>query len=421
MFSSLIEGIDAIGVLDSRGRPTVRATVHLNDGSIGTATAPSGPLPSKHECVEIRDNGSAFSGLGVERALETIRKRIAPALRGYSAIDQSLVDRTLIDLDGTPLRANLGVNAMVAVSMAVCRAGAAVEGVPLWKHLLQREFIGNPIPIFTLLSVAPNVDSALRVQEILAIPHGPSTESDRVRCGAEVYAALAGQFDQLHMDTAVANEGGLILRGGNLMVALTLVCDAIEAAGYKPGFDVSLGIEAAADGFRNDDGTYGPELGLRLSSSDLCEWWQDVVHEYPIALVEDPFANDDFEGWWTITQELGKRLIIVGDDLFATNSDRIARGIRNHLANAVILKPNQIGTVTETIHAWRTAFAAGYRSIVSHRAGDSADTFIADLAFGLGSDYLKAGAPVRAERTEKYNRLLEIEREAGSVPRACAS
>lgn len=415
MLSSLIEFIDAIAVLDSRGRPTVRATVHLNDGSIGTATAPSGPLLSKHECVEMRDNGSAFSGLGVERAVETIRRRIAPALRGYSALDQSLVDRTLVDLDGTPLRANLGVNAMVAVSMAVCRAGAAVEGIPLWKHLLQREFIGSPIPIFTLLSVAPNVDSALRVQEILAIPHGPSAESERVRCGAEVYATLAGQFDQLHMDTAVGNEGGLILRGGNLTLALTLACDAIDAAGYKPGVDVSLGIEAGANSFRNDDETYSPELGPRLSSSDLFEWWRDVVHEYPVALIEDPFADDDFEGWWTITHELGKQVIIAGDDLFTTNADRIAHGIRNHLANAVILKPNQIGTVTETIHAWRTAHAAEYRSIVSHRAGESVDTFIADLAFGLGSDYLKAGAPARAERTEKYNRLLEIEREAGSV------
>lgn len=412
MLSPLIEVIDAIAVLDSRGYPTVRAAVQLNDGSMGIATAPSGPLNAAHECIELRDNEKAFSGRGVEHAVEIIRKRIAPALRGYSAIDQSLVDRALIDLDGTPVRTNLGTNAMVAVSMAVCRAGAAAQGVSLWEHLLQREFISSPVPVFTLLNAAPQTDS-IRVQEILAVPHGLASERDRVRCGAEVYAALAAQFDQLHMDKSVGNEGGLLLRGGSLDLALTLSCDAIESAGYNPGFDVSIGIEAAANGFRNEDGTYGPEVGLHLTPSELVVWWRELVQAHPITFVEDPFANVDFEGWRKITQELGERIVIAGDDIFVTNAERIRRGVCNHLANAVVLKPSQIGTVTGTIHAWRTAKDAGYRTIASHRAGDSADPFIADLAFGLGADYLKAGAPARAERTEKYNRLLEIERESG--------
>lgn len=405
-----IEKIDALMVLDSRGRPTVRVLVQLSDGSAAAATAPSGASTGSKERAELRDGAREFHGRGVDRAIENVRRKIAPLLYGTSPFELANVDHAMIDLDGTPDRSNLGANAMVAVSMAVARAAAVSQKRPLWRFLSVCR-PGHPIPLFNVINGGAHAAGGLRIQECMIVPHGLSTAYGRIRCGAEVYDSLRRRFSDRGLPTSVGDEGGFVYRGGGLEDALSLLKKAIEDAGYQPGIDASIAIDAAANGFYNADGTYTPEEELQLSSDQLCDWWRSLVQAHPIVLLEDPLAEDDIRGWQRITEDLGDRITIVGDDVFVTEAERIANAVRLGVGNAALLKPNQIGTVSETIAAWDAANEGGFGTVVSHRSGESCDSFISDLAVALGVDYLKAGAPARGERTEKYNRLLEIERE----------
>ena len=410
--SANIIGIEAMMILDSRGTPTIRATTRLSDGSIGIASAPSGKSTGKSEKVELRDGGVPFGGRGVRKAVENISGPIAGCLSGHSVADLAALDRALVDLDGTDDRSNLGANAMVAVSMSVWRAAARSRREPLWRTLAQHDTVAYPLPLFNVVNGGAHAPGGLRLQELMLVPHGLKTLGERIRCGAEVYDALRSCFADEGLATSVGDEGGFVYTGKYIFDTIALLLRAIERAGYTVAEQVSLAIDAAANGFRNADGTYSPEVGTTLSNEQMCAWWVELVDSAPIVMLEDPLEEDDLEGWRLLTHLLGNRVTIVGDDVFVTDAARIRRAVREGIANAALLKPNQIGTVSETIDAWRAARAGDYRTVVSHRSGETCDAFISDLAIGLGSEYLKAGAPARAERVEKYNRLLEIEREA---------
>jgi enolase len=407
----MIESIDAMEILDSRGSPTVRVFTRLTDGSLGVASAPSGKSTGARESIELRDGGSAFGGRGVQNAVGNVRGPISALLRGQRTGDPTMIDRMLVELDGTLNRSRLGTNATVAVSMSVWRALAISNAEALWKTLAQNTSSTLPVPLFNVINGGAHAEGGLHIQEFMIVPHGFSTVRDRVRCGAEVYAELRLCFAEAGMPTSVGDEGGFVFTGSVVRDAISLLCKAIERAGYRVGQQVSLAIDAAANGFRNEDGTYSPEVGLRLSSSDMCDWWSHLVEQAPIIILEDPLHEDDVKGWDRLTRRLGSHITLVGDDIFVTDPVRVRRAIYDGLANGVLLKPNQIGTVSETIDAWREAVRGGYKTVVSHRSGETCDTFISDLAVGIGSDYIKAGAPARSERVEKYNRLLEIERE----------
>jgi enolase len=406
-----IESIDALEILDSRGSPTVRVFTRLADGSLGVASAPSGRSTGARESIELRDGGAAFGGRGVQNAIDNVRGPISALLRGQRAGDPTIIDRMLVELDGTPNRSRLGANAIVAVSMSVWRALAICNAHPLWKTLAQNPSSLLPIPLFNVINGGAHAEGGLQIQEFMIVPHGFSTMRDRVRCGAEVYAELRLCFAEAGMPTSVGDEGGFVFNGNEVRNAISLLCKAIERSGYRVGQQVSLAIDAAANSFRNQDGTYSPEVGLRLSTDQMCDWWCHLVEQTSIIILEDPLHEDDVKGWDQLTRRLGSHVTLVGDDIFVTDAARIQRAVYDGIANAVLLKPNQIGTVSETIDAWRVAVRAGYKTVVSHRSGETCDTFISDLAVGISSDYIKAGAPARSERVEKYNRLLEIEHE----------
>ncbi len=403
-----IRAVNALPVLDSRGRPTVRAFVELSNGMKFAATAPAGASTGLFESVERRDGGSRYGGLGVDLAVASIRNEISEALGGRDPREQGAIDETLIQLDGMPDRSSLGANAIVAVSMAVARAGAAVSRQALWQYLAAGQATSQPVPLMNVFNGGAHAAGGLRIQECMLVPHGPATTAERVRCGAEIYAALRTHLVALGVPTGVGDEGGFIYHGTDVRGALDLLVAAIEAAGYRPGTDVSLAIDAAANALY-DGRLYAPQTDLQMDSDALTTWWGALLDEYPIVLLEDPCSEEDWPGWHHLTRELGARATIVGDDIFVTHARLIERGITEGIANAVLLKPNQIGTVTETIEAASIARKAGYKIVVSHRSGETCDAFITDLAVALGADYLKAGAPARSERTEKYNRLMEIE------------
>ncbi|MDE2482050.1 MAG: phosphopyruvate hydratase [bacterium] len=403
--------IDALQILDSRGSPTIRVFTQLSDGSAGIASAPSGKSTGKAEKLELRDRGGAFSGRGVLNAVENVRGLVGRYFYGRDASDPAEIDRALVELDGTADRSNLGANAMVAVSMAIWRAVAQSRSQPLWKTIAQDWDHNLPVPLFNVVNGGAHASNGLPLQEFMLVPHGLPTTSERIRCGAEVYAQLRSGFAEAGMSTGVGDEGGFIFTGRRVADAIELIIRAIERGGYDVGGEVSLAIDAAANGFRNDDGTYSPERGMKLTSEELCEWWCALVDSAPVVMLEDPFHEDDARGWGMLTRRLQSHITLVGDDIFVTDQARIHRAVLDGIANAALLKPNQIGTVSETIDAWAEARRGGYKTVVSHRSGETADTFISDLAVGIGSEYLKSGAPARSERVEKYNRLLEIERE----------
>ena len=407
-----ITAVDALTVLDSRGRPTLRAFVEIDNRNTYVATAPAGASTGTLESKELRDGGKPFGGLGVEKAIAGVRTEIATALRGASALDQNAVDRTLVELDGTNERSRLGANAIVAVSMAVARAGAGETHTPLWRYLSNTSASNDPIPQFNVLNGGVHARGGLRLQEFMLIPSGVSGTAARVRCGAEIYAALRALLVERNASTGLGDEGGFVFGLGDVTDALELLMEAIGSAGYTVGREVFIGIDAAANAFR-DGSVYSPEAGLSLTAAQMTTWWGHLLGRFPISVLEDPLADDDWDGWRGLTSELRDRVTIVGDDIFVTHEDIIARAIRERVANAVLLKPNQIGTVSETVAAAHTAKAGRYAIVVSHRSGETGDTFIADLAVAIGADYLKSGSPARGERTEKYNRLLEIDRERG--------
>lgn len=408
---STIEAIYAREVLDSRGTPTVEAEVVLASGARGSAIVPSGASTGSHEALEKRDGGNRYSGKGVLKAVEAIHKVIAPELKGQEAGEQRLIDRLLCDLDGTPNKSRLGANAILAVSMAVARARACELGVPLWFYLGGVQARLLPVPLANLINGGRHADNNLDLQEFMIVPWGFNAFREALQAGVEVFAHLKNLLKQRNLPTAVGDEGGFAPSLKSHEEALDLLVEAITRAGYKPGEEIALALDAAATEFYNPR-TRLYELsgqGIALTAEQLVQMYERLASRYPIVSLEDGMAEDDMEGWKLLTEVLGKRLQLVGDDLFVTQKARILAGIEEGIANAVLVKLNQVGTLSETLESIEIAHARGYRTIISHRSGESEDPFIAHLAVAAGSGQIKTGSFSRSERLAKYNELLRIE------------
>ena len=404
-------------VLDSRANPTVEVDVVLSDGSTGRAAVPSGASTGATEVVELRDgDATRFGGLGVLRAVDNVHNEIAPQIIGRSPLDQADLDAFLVGLDGTPDKARLGGNAILAVSVAVAQAAARSEGLPLYRYLANGGSISLPVPMFNILNGGRHAEDSTDVQEFMVVPAGLETFGEALRAGAEVYRSLQGILRERGLGTTVGDEGGFAPRGVSNREALDLVLRAIEDAGYGPGRQCFIALDVAASELVLDDGRYSlPKDNAVLSASELIDTYQEWVRIYPIVSIEDGMAEDDWDGWAELTARIGTSVQLVGDDLYTTNPTRIRKGIDRGASNAVLIKLNQIGTVTESLEAIRTAKEAGWATVVSHRSGETEDTTIADLAVGTSAGQIKAGAPCRGERTAKYNRLLRIEEELGNA------
>ncbi|HEY8552193.1 MAG TPA: phosphopyruvate hydratase [Thermaerobacter sp.] len=413
--STLIAGVEARQILDSRGNPTVEVDVWLEDGSFGRAAVPSGASTGTYEAVELRDGGDAYGGKGVLKAVENVMEVIAPEVVGLDALDQAAVDRALVELDGTPNKGRLGANAILGVSLAVARAAASSVGLPLYRYLGGVDARLLPVPLMNILNGGRHADNNVDIQEFMVVPAGAERFADALRMGAEVFHALHKVLSERGLATGVGDEGGFAPNLESNEAALDVLMEAIQRAGYRPGEDVALAIDAAAsEWYRPEEGVYVlAGQGQRLTADELIEMYARWLDRYPLVSLEDGLAEEDWEGWRRLTERLGGRLQLVGDDLFVTNVERLRRGIRAGAANAVLVKVNQIGTLTETLLTMETAAAAGYRNIVSHRSGETEDVTIADLAVATRAGQIKAGAPSRSERVAKYNQLLRIEEQLG--------
>ena len=416
---SSIRTIHAREILDSRGNPTVEVAVRLESGVGGRAAVPSGASTGAHEAVELRDGDPArYGGKGVLNAVANVNGEIAEALRGTEAGEQEAVDRRLIDLDGTPNKARLGANAILGVSMAVARAVAAEREVPLYMQLGSEDSTVLPVPLMNILNGGAHADNGVDIQEFMVVPVGASSFAEGLRAGAEVFHALKKRLSAEGYSTAVGDEGGVAPNLGSNREALDVILAAIEAAGYRPGEDVALALDTAAtELYDRETGEYdfaGSGEG-RKSSEELVGMYADWIDWYPIVSIEDGLDEDDWDGWRLLTERLGDRVQIVGDDLFVTNVERLSRGIEEGIANSILIKLNQIGTVTETLETIRMASEAGYTSVISHRSGETEDTFIADLAVATIAGQIKTGSACRSERVAKYNRLLRIEERLGDA------
>ena len=407
-----IEKVHASEILDSRGLPTVAARVTLDDGSSGWAGVPSGASTGSHEALELRDGDPRrFGGKGTLTAVANVNDKIASRIRGLDAADQQTLDQAMIDLDGTPDKSSLGANAVLAVSLAVSHAAAQSAHLPLYRYLGSSVIL--PTPMLNLLNGGRHAMDSTDVQEFMVMPIGFDSFSEGLRCGAEVYQALKGIVAARGMSTNVGDEGGVAPSLPTNEAALQLLVEAIEKAGYRPGEDCALALDVAATEF-HDNGKYVlTREGATLTSSELVGYYEDWIARYPIVSIEDGLTEDDWEGWALLTARLGSRVQLVGDDLFTTNPERIARGIADGASNAVLVKLNQIGSLTETRAAIDMSHAAGWNTVISHRSGETEDTSIADLAVATGAGQIKTGAPARSERVAKYNRLLRIEEEMG--------
>jgi enolase len=412
-----IASIHAREILDSRGNPTVEVEVTLEDGSQGRAAVPSGASTGAHEAVELRDEDKArYGGKGVLKAVGNVNGVIANALKGYDALDQAGVDRLMLGLDSTANKGKLGANAILGVSLAVARAAAGATGLPLYRYLGGAAANLLPVPMFNILNGGVHANwQGTDLQEFMIAPVGAPNFQEALRWGSEVYHSLKAVLKKAGHSTAVGDEGGFAPALKKNEDALVVIVKAIEAAGYRPGEQVAIALDPASSGFF-EDGRYNLRTESRkVSSEEMVAIYADWVQRYPIAVIEDGLAEDDWAGWKVLNRELGEKIELVGDDLFVTNVERIARGIREDVANAVLIKLNQIGTVTETVAAIEMARRVGWGSMVSHRSGETVDSFIADLTVGLGTGHLKTGAPCRGERVEKYNQLLRIEEGLGSA------
>jgi enolase len=407
-------------VLDSRGHPTVEAMVELEGGAVGRAKVPSGASTGAHEALELRDGGRAWGGRGVTTAVGHVGGAVLAAIRGIDATDVAAVDGAMREADGTPNLARLGANAVLAASLASARAAARATGEPFYRFAA-RAFgegaIRMPVPMLNVINGGAHADNALDVQEFMIAPVGFERFSEALRAGTEIYHALRRSLSEKGLSTAVGDEGGFAPQVSSAEQALDLLVEAVRGAGYAPGEGVLLAVDVAATEFA-EDGRYDFEKEKRdaAAMTGIYERW---LGRYPIYSIEDGLAEDDWAGWRAMTRRLGSRAQLVGDDLFVTNPERLARGVQEGVANAVLVKPNQIGTLTDTFRCVRAAYAAGYSAVMSHRSGETEDTTIADLAVALGTGQIKTGAPCRAERTAKYNRLLRIEADltaAGSPP-----
>jgi enolase len=404
-------------ILDSRGNPTVEADVWLEDGSMGRAAVPSGASTGEHEAVELRDGDkSRYLGKGTQKAAGHIRKEIASALQGMESADQKRIDHKMIDLDGTPNKGKLGANAILAVSMAVARATALSQRKPLYRYLGGDSASLLPVPMMNILNGGAHADNSVDVQEFMIAPYGAKNFAEALRMGAEVFHTLRGVLKKKGYSTGVGDEGGFAPNLKSNEEALEVILEAIGQAGYRAGVDVGLALDPAASEFYDSaKGKYVFKKSDRSekSSEQMVAFWAKWVKQYPIVSLEDGMAEDDWKGWKLLTDTLGKNIQLVGDDLFVTNAERLSRGIREGVGNSILIKVNQIGTLTETLEAMRMAAGAGYTSVVSHRSGETEDTFIADLVVAEGTGQIKTGSASRTDRIAKYNQLLRIEEELG--------
>ncbi|MBN1779355.1 MAG: phosphopyruvate hydratase [Candidatus Buchananbacteria bacterium] len=421
MPNTKIKKVSALEVLDSRGNPTVRAMVVLADGSIGFASIPSGASTGVHEALELRDGDKKrYSGKGVLKAVNNVNKTIAAKLVGLDALDQKNIDRTMLDLDGTKNKSKLGANAILGVSLATARAAAVSKKMPLYKYLRQTFKLKLkdwqlPIATMNILNGGVHADWSLDIQEFMIVPLQKKM-ADRIRCGAEIFHSLASILKQMGFDTLKGDEGGYAPRLAGNEKAFSVISQAVQKAGYKLGSQVKIAIDAAASEFYDSENkVYKLKADKTdLSAKQLINLEKEWIAKYPIISIEDGLAEDDWDNWVELTKVLGKKTILVGDDLFVTNVERLQEGINRKVANAILIKLNQIGSLSETVAAIELAHKNGYKTSISHRSGETADTFIADLAVAVNSEFIKTGSLSRSERVEKYNRLLEIENEINS-------
>lgn len=405
-------------ILDSRGNPTVEVDVTLSDGARGRAAVPSGVSTGTHEALELRDGDRGrYLGKGVRSAAAGVRDTIAPALIGRDPFDQPGIDRLLIDLDGTPAKSHLGANAILAVSVAVAKAAAASNGVPLFRALGGTDARVLPVPMMNVLNGGAHADNPLDIQEFMLVPAGAQTFADGLRMGVETYQHLRLVMRKRGLDTNVGDEGGFAPHIGSTTKALDFLLEAIHSAGYRPGDDVAIALDPAASELFHQDAYHFPGEGATRSSDALVAFYENLCGSYPIVSIEDGMAEDDWNGWRALTDALGARIQLVGDDVFVTSAARLQQGIDAGIANAILIKINQVGTLTETLEAVRMAQDAGYGVVISHRSGETEDATIADLAVAVGAGQIKAGAPARSERLAKYNQLLRIEEELGDQAR----
>jgi len=415
----LIQEIVAREVLDSRGNPTVEVDCALEGGAVGTAQVPSGASTGSREALELRDGGTRYHGKGVLSAVDFIYDEIAPELEEMDARDQALIDRTLIDLDGTPNKTRLGANAILGVSLAVAKAAAAEAGLPLYSYLGGPGATVMPVPMLNVLNGGAHADNSIDIQEFMLVPVGFKLYSEALRAGVEVYHTLKKVLKEKQLVTSVGDEGGFAPHLASNREALDLLMIAIEKAGYRPGHDIALAIDVAASELAEEGapGRYAlaGEGKKGLTAQDLIALYRDWVGAYPLVSIEDGLAEGDWEGWKEMTRALGSKVQLIGDDIFVTNPEILARGIAEGVANALLVKVNQIGTLSETLTAVDLAKSRGYANIISHRSGETEDTTIADLAVATRSGQIKTGAPCRSDRVAKYNRLLRIEEELDEV------
>jgi enolase len=411
---ALIEAVGAREILDSRGNPTVEVEVLLEDGIVARAAVPSGASTGAFEAYELRDGDkNRYGGKGVLKAVEAVLDVLGPAVEGFEAADQRLIDAEMIALDGTENKSKLGANAILGVSLAVAKAAADSADLPLFRYLGGPNAHTLPVPMMNIINGGAHADTALDIQEFMVLPIGAENFAEGLRWGTEVYHALKGELKKGGQNTGLGDEGGFAPDLPGARAALDFILKAIEAAGFTPGKDFALGLDVAATEFFAND-VYSFEKQT-LTGEQLTEFWVGLVKDYPLATIEDPLAEDDWAGYAHLTAELGDHVQIVGDDLFVTNPTRLARGIREDVANSILVKVNQIGTLTETLDAVALAQRAGYTTIISHRSGETEDTTIADIAVATDSGQIKTGAPARSDRVAKYNQLLRIEEELGDA------
>ena len=411
---SSIEKVHGRQILDSRGNPTVEVDVVLKSGAAGRAAVPSGASTGEFEAVELRDGGDPWGGKGVSKALANVNGELADAVKGMDPADQAALDRTMIELDGTPNKGRLGANAILGVSLAAAKAAAAEDGLPLWRYLGGEAAHVLPVPMMNVLNGGAHADNKVDFQEFMIVPSGAPSFAEGLRMGDEVFHALKRTLHDDGLSTAVGDEGGFAPDLDSNEAALEKLIRGIEVAGFRPGEDVAIALDpATSEVFEN--GSYELEHeGRSLSSSEMVDYWADIVSRYPVISIEDGLDEEDWDGWKLLTERIGDRVQLVGDDLFVTNTDRLERGIQSGAANSILIKVNQIGTLSETLAAIRMANEAGYTAVMSHRSGETEDTTIADLAVATGCGQIKTGAPSRSDRVAKYNQLLRIEEALGS-------
>ncbi|MCH9735096.1 MAG: phosphopyruvate hydratase [Actinomycetia bacterium] len=412
----IIEQVGAREILDSRGNPTIEVEVGLLDGSVARAGVPSGASTGEHEAVELRDGGSRYLGKGVQKAVEAVLDEIAPAVIGLGADEQRLVDQALVDLDGTADKSRLGANAILGVSLAVAKAAAQSAELPLFRYLGGPNAHILPVPMMNIINGGAHADTGVDVQEFMIAPIGAPSFKEALRWGAEVYHALKSVLKKQGLATGLGDEGGFAPDLPDTAAALDLIGVAIGAAGLKVGSDVALALDVAATEFHTEGTGYAFEKKT-CTAAQMIASYEALIGEYPLVSIEDPLSEDDWDGWVALTTALGDKVQIVGDDLFVTNPERLEDGIEKGAANALLVKVNQIGTLTETLDAVSLAHNSGYRTMMSHRSGETEDTTISDLAVAVGCGQIKTGAPARSERVAKYNQLLRIEEELGDAAR----